>query len=296
VTALAGVLAIASAGQLLVVLLGGIDLSIAAVMTLAAAVLVKVSDGSNDRLLLAALLAVAAGVVVGVVNGLLTVMVGLNALIVTLATASVVTGFVTFWTGGVSFSATGKVPPELADLCGDYAGFVSVLFLAAVVLLIIVSLLLRKTRAGRDFAFSATNPVAANILGLRVDLYQMSAYVAAGVLAAIAGIALAGFLIQPDATLGTPYQLNTVVVVILAGTLFGGGTSSLACVAAAAIFLPLLDQYLGIRNLPAGLQVLAQGLVLLVAVALVTSVSGARRWRLPKALTALRHTPHTTGG
>jgi ribose transport system permease protein len=288
VTALAGILAIASAGQLFVLLLGGIDISIGAVMTLAAAIVVKVSNGSDDRLLLAVLIAVLAGAVVGVVNGLLCVMARLNALIVTLAMASVVTGLVTYWTGGVSFSATGKVPPQLADLCGSYVGFVSVIALAALALLVLVSLLLRKTRAGRNFAFSGTNPVAADILGLRVRAYEISAYVGASLLAAVAGIALAGFLVQPDVTLGDPYQLNTVVVVILAGTLFGGGTASLACIAAAAIFLPLLDQYLGLRNLPPGLQVLAQGLVLLVAVALVMSISG-RRWKLPKQLTTLRH-------
>jgi ribose transport system permease protein len=146
----------------------------------------------------------------------------------------------------------------------------------AIVVLAIIGLTLWHTRLGRNFIACGTNPTAAHILGLHVRRYEIAAYTLAGVLYAGAGLLLAGTVVQPDTTLGLPYQLTAIVAVVLGGALFGGGPASVTSTAAGALFLGLLDEYLAVRNIAAGLRVLTQGVVLLVAVAVVTTTTSRR--------------------
>ena len=105
VTALAGVLAIASFGQVLIVTTGAIDLSISAIVSVAAGIVVHYADSGTNVWLLA-LLALVVCAVLSLINGVLIVILRLNALIVTLATVGAITGLIQLWTG-VALSASG---------------------------------------------------------------------------------------------------------------------------------------------------------------------------------------------
>lgn len=268
VTALAGILLLAGSGQLLVIMIGGIDLSAPAVMTLAAAFVVKQTNGLNGHLGTALAEALAAAVLVGLINGVLVAAARLNALIVTLAMNGVVAGGTLLWTG-TSFSASGNVPPRLAAIAGSSVGWVSDIALAAIACSIVLAAVLRRTRIGRNYVAVGTNPAAAEIIGVPVLGYRIAGYVLASVLYAAAGVLLAGHLHTPDLTIGSPYQLLTIVAVALSGASLAGGPASIAGLAAAAVFLPLLDQYLAIKGLSGGLQAVLQGVVLVAAVAVL---------------------------
>ncbi|HEY4280179.1 MAG TPA: hypothetical protein VGM91_18290 [Conexibacter sp.] len=265
---LAGVLAIASAGQLLVVMLGGIDLSVPAVMTFAGAILVHQSGGHDGRLAGAVVLALAVALAIGLVNGLLIAVVGLNALIVTLAMSGVVGGVSLLWIGA-TYSPSGEVPAAIAKLAGHDVGPVSVLAFVGLGVLLLLGLALRSSRVGRSFVCAGTNPVAARVLGVRVTLYEVGGYALAAVLYAVAGLLLAGLLKQPNATLGDPYQLGTIVAVALGGASLGGGPASFLCTAGACVFLGFVDQYLQLKGVSGGVSQLVNGALLVLAVALV---------------------------
>jgi ribose/xylose/arabinose/galactoside ABC-type transport system permease subunit len=110
------------------------------------------------------------------------------------------------------------------------------------------------------------------VIGIRVRVSQAAAYVIAGVLYAVAGILLAGLLNTPDNTIGAEYQLQTISAVAIGGAALGGGPSSVTCTAAGAFFLVMLSQYLSVKGASGGVVVLLQGLVMLIAVAMVTGV------------------------
>ncbi len=274
-TALAGVLAIAAAGQLLVIMGGGIDLSVPAIMTLAAGIVVKQTQGLDGSLLTAIVEALIVGGLIGLVNGAIIALFRLSALIVTLAMAGIITGGTLVW-AGVTFSATGHVPPALSSLGGDSIGPVSVIGLVGVICLGLLAWAIQHTRVGWSFVAAGTNRVAADIVGIRVRRYEIGGYAAAGVLYAIAGVLLAGIVINPDYTLGTPYQLDTIIAVALGGASLAGGPGSVLCTSCACLFLTLLDQYLAVKGFTAGVNDVANGVVLLISVAVVSMAGGGR--------------------
>lgn len=268
VSALAGVLALASLGQMLIVMLGAIDLSVPATLAATAGIVVHFGvEGANVPLVVCAALAAAVGI--SVVNGVLIAVFRLNSLIVTLATFGIVSGLIALWTG-VSFSLTGLAPQVLRDVAAGSVLHVNTCFLIAVVVALIVAGILHRTRWGRRAAEVGSNRRAARTLGVRVTSVEVSTFAAAGLLYGLAGLLLAGFVGTPDVTIGAPYQLATVTAVGIAGGIFSGGPASVAGVVASCVFLQLLDQTLAILGLAAGARTMVQGAALVIAVAAIT--------------------------
>jgi ribose transport system permease protein len=294
VTALAGVLAIASIGQLLVIMSGGFDLSVPAVMTFAASVIVHQTNASNGALAGAILEALAFSAGIGLLNGLLIAVARLNAMMVTLAMNGIVTGVMLLWIGS-TFSASGRVPPNLAQLASDHVAFLSVLGIIAIVFICTVAMVLRSTRLGRSYVAAGTNGLAAEIIGIRVVYYQLGGYLTAGLLYGVAGIFLAGLLASPDITAGSAYQLSTIIAVALGGAALTGGPASLLCGGAGSLFVVLLQQYLQDKGYSAGVSQVINGLVLILAVALVTAGRG-RRVRLDAVRAMIMPKPNRGAG
>lgn len=264
VTALAGALLVASLGQLLVVMVGAIDLAVPGYMTLSAAV--NVHFVGPDGPFVAFLIALVTCTVVGAMSGALISLLRLNALIVTLAVNTIITGALIIWMGQ-TFSTGGQAPGWLQSIGRANVGHVSAIFLIALGLAIVVSIVVHRTRAGRQVAATGANPAAAQILGIRVHAVYILTFATAGILYAVAGALTAGFVQAPDSTLGTPYQIQTLVAVAIAGVTFGGGPASVSPLVAACVLLPLIDQSLALHNLSPGLRVVVQGALLVAAVA-----------------------------
>ncbi len=275
-TPLISVLAIAALGQLLVVIMGGFDLSVAAVMSFSSALLLQISQSSNDKLVVGVIVALLAATGIGLVNGLLAGPAGLNPLIVTLAMGGVVSaGALLITHDGVSVLSA-EIPPRAVEFATGYVGSVSNLLFVATALVLLVGFMLRVTTVGRRFLAAGSNPTAARIVGIPIRRYQVASYAIAGLLYGVAGVLLAAFVERPNLNLGDPYLLSTFIVVALGGALFTGGPASAVSAAGGALFLVLLIHFLAIKGLSAGAQSLIQGLVLVAAVALVTALGGRR--------------------
>jgi ribose transport system permease protein len=277
VTALAGVLAIAAFGQVLIVITGAIDLSISAIVSVAAGIVVHYANsGTNVWLLALAALGVSA--LLSLVNGVLIVLLRLNALIVTLATVGVITGLIQLWTG-VALSATARTPQALVDVAQAQIWTINAVFIAAVVTGACLAFILNKTRGGKSIVLAGSNSRAAEVLGIRVKVVHMTAFGLAGLLYGLAGVLLAGYVGTPDVLSGASYQLLAITAAGVAGVLFTGGPASIASVISSCLFLVLLDQVLSIKGMSAGARVIVQGLVLAIAVAAITaSQYGAARF------------------
>ena len=250
-------LALAALGQMLVVMTGGIDLSIPGVMTLAALVAVGVAGGVDERLPAALGTALGVSLLIGFTSGVLVGVLKLNPLIVTLAVGQIVYGAALAYAENVPNEAS--VPPSFsAWITAPLLGLSNVEWAAVAATLLLV-LLFRYTELGRKFQSVGANPTAAWILGLRVNVYVILAYMAACLLYALSGILLAGFLRSPSLVLGAPYLLGPIAAVVIGGASLTGGLASAASTWAAAFFLTLLNQTLRVLGLPTALQFVVFG-------------------------------------
>jgi ribose transport system permease protein len=254
-------LGITALGQMLVVMTGGIDLSVPGTFTMAAVIMVGVGGQADERIGIALLTALGAAALVGLVNGILIGGLKLNPLIVTLAVGQVVIGVVNRY--GRTFPVQRPVPTEWSNWTTTRILGVSPVFWIGVVITILLIVAFRYTTIGRRFQVVGANPTAAWILGLRVNISQISAYVVAAILYAIAGLALAGLLRTPGVAIGAQYLLGPIAAVVIGGASLTGGLASPLSTFAAAFFLTGLNQMMRAMGLPTALQFVVFGLVII---------------------------------
>ena len=247
---------------MLVIMTGGVDLSVPGTMSLAAVIIVGVGDGSkNENIWIAIATALAVGALIGLVNGLLIGGLKLNPLITTLAVGLIVAGVVNRYAS--TFPVQSRVPPGLSDwTSGRVFGWRAPVFWTGAGLTVVLIVGLRYTAVGRRFQAVGANPVASHIVGVRVNLNQILVYVVAAVFYAIAGVALAGLLRNPGVGAGTTYLLGPIAVVVIGGASLTGGLASTFSTWVAAFFLTLLNQMLRVLGLSSALQFVAFGVAI----------------------------------
>jgi ribose transport system permease protein len=287
----AALLAITALGQMLVIMTGGIDLSTPGTLTLAAMIMAGVGEQSDSRIWIAILTAVGVAALIGLVNGVLIGGLKLNALIVTLATGQIVIGVVSRYVR--TFPVQSAVPVGLSDWAASRFLGVSPIFWIGVAVTLLFIVALRYTSVGRRFQVVGANPVSSHVMGLRVTLTQILVYVAASVLYAIAGVALAGVLRNPGVNIGSPYLLGPIAAVVIGGASLAGGLASPMSTFAAAFFLTGLNQMMRSLGLATSLQFLVFGLVIIGGML----ISGDRIIKAVETLLRERRKPdsHDTG-
>jgi ribose transport system permease protein len=255
------ILGIAALGQMLVVMTGGIDLSVPGTMSLAAVIMVGVGDRADENIWIAIAVALTAAAIIGLVNGLLIGALKLNPLIVTLAVGLIVIGVVNRY--GSSFPVQSPVPRGLSEWTSSRILGVSPVFWTGVVLVILLVLGLRFTTVGRRFKAVGANPIASHVVGVRVNVHQILVYVVAAACYAVAGVTLAGLLRTPGVAVGTQFLLGPIAAVVIGGASLTGGLASPLSTFVAALFLRGLTQMLQTMGLPTSLQAVVFGLVII---------------------------------
>jgi ribose transport system permease protein len=256
--ALLGIMAL---GQMLVIMTGGIDLSIPGTVSLAAAIMVGVGRQTEQRIGMAILIALAVGALIGLVNGILIGGLKLNPLIVTLAVGQMVVGIVNRY--GRTFPVQSTVPSGWSGWTSTRIFGISPVFWIGLALTFLLIFGFRYTTTGRRFQAVGANPVASHAVGVRININQISAYVVAGVLYAAAGLALAGLVRNPGVAAGSQYLLGPIAAVVIGGASLAGGLASPLSTFAAAFFLTGLNQMMLVKGLSTALQFVVFGLVII---------------------------------
>jgi ribose transport system permease protein len=264
------IVTIVALGQMLVIMMGGIDLSMAGAISLLANILVGVAKGSDDRLAYAIFIVFVWAIVIGLVNGLLVAMLDLNPLIVTLSTGLILLGITAEYRLGTANES--QVPNALSDFMIERFLGLSKTFWFVVVLTLLVALILRSTTVGRRFQAVGANRRAAWMAGMRVRLYVIFAYVIAAMAAGLAGILVGGLVDSPGVDPGAEYLLGPVAAVVLGGAALSGGLASPTSTWAAAFFVTILSQMLIVL----GLSNWSQNVVFGLAIILGMMISGDR--------------------
>jgi len=251
-------LLIVSLGQLAVALIGGIDLSVGAALSLTTTIIVSVNP---DFALAAALLA---GVAIGLVNGIGVTVAGVHPLIMTMASMTFLQGLALL----IHPVPGGTVPDHIAGLAWTSASGVSAAFFWCVGAVAIASFLLSMTRFGlRVFAIGANQASAARN-GIPVKWYSVGCYVICSVAATIAGIFISARVSSGDATVGAPFALDSVTAIAMGGVQLAGGTGSVAGVVLGTITLGLLTNGMNLVGISPFLRTAATGVLLLLAISM----------------------------
>lgn len=261
--AFAGVLAIASVGQTLVIQQRGLDLSMPSTMSLAALLFAKLAtDGQSIAAAFAATLL--GCLVIGLGNGLLVTRLSITPLIATLAMDALVLAAV--W--GISNGLPVAAPGALGDFTrSSVLGVPNVAWIAAVPVLA-VAVLIGKTTLGRRFTFVGANPEAAACSGIGIRRHIAASYIGSALCAGFAGVLLAGYTGSTTVNLGATYLLPSIAAVVVGGTALTGGRGSVVASAAAALFLSQLSQVALSLGAPTSAQLLIQSACIVVAVGL----------------------------
>jgi ribose transport system permease protein len=265
-------LAIAAAGQTIVVLTRGIDLSVGGVIDLTNALAAILLSGGPLHMLLVSLLVVLVGAGAGLLNGLLVGLGRLQPIVVTLATLSVFQGLAI------------RVLPQPGGAVPD--GYTEVLVnpnRPAALLYLVVAMLgwmaLRRSRLGVDLFAVGNDEPAAIALGVDALRTKIVAYAIAGAVYAVAGLFLAANATSGDATTGNSYTLTSIVAVVLGGvSLFGGRGSAIGAICGAFITTMIVN-ILFFAHINPLYQAFYEGLFLVVAVVLGALISKLLRRR-----------------
>jgi ribose transport system permease protein len=254
-------LAFLAAGQTLVMLTAGIDLSVAATATAAAYIMAgQASRGTATALAIALLV----GLVVGLVNGIGVGIFRVNPLIMTLGMASIVSGYLTV--SAQSFvTGVPLVPSFVRELAaGDLIGSAipkSLLLWVPVAALILFGL--RSSGYGRMLYAVGDNPIACRLAGVRVWQVLLVTYIICALLAAIGGVLYVGVINAADLQLVSPYLLPSVAAVVIGGTSIFGGVGGYSGTILGTIILVVLDSLLTLLDASQAVKQILYGLIIL---------------------------------
>lgn len=264
-----------SIGMTLVILSGGIDLSVGAILGLAGAVaagLLKnglAVPGTEVQLQFTTSGAILAGLVVGGaagwVNGFAITRFSLPPFVATLGMLSIARGLTMLWTGGFPITGLGDSFGHLGT--GVFLGMpLPVWIMLALTAVFVVAT--KRTRFGRHLYAVGGNERAARLTGLNVSGIKIAVYTLAGALAGVAGLIVTARLdsAQPNAGLG--YELDSIAAVVIGGTSLSGGRGSVWGTVLGCLIIGVLNNGLFLLNVSPFWQQVIKGLVILLAVAL----------------------------
>ncbi|MGC8469087.1 MAG: ABC transporter permease [Acetobacteraceae bacterium] len=259
---------IAGFGEALVMIGGGLDLSVGSVMGLAGMVS-ALALASGLPLALALVLGLGTGALCGAINGLVITRIGLNPFITTLATLSVFRGITYGMVQGQAITPPSNAAGNLFSALGTAAlGPVPVPVVFMVVIGALLVVLLNQTPLGRHIYALGGNESATRLLGLKVNRLKMLLYMISGALAGLGGILLTAKsgTALPDAAVG--YELPVIAAVIIGGTSLSGGRGTIPGVLIGAALLGVIQNGIVLAGLAGYWQQLITGLVIAIAAAL----------------------------
>jgi len=250
-----------SLGMLLVILTGGIDLSVGAVVAFAG--LLAAGLQAYVPWPVAILVALAMGLLVGAVNGVLVAHFKLQPFIATLATMGSLRGLLYMYSETPQYPAD---PLFRSLLGGGFIGPMPVPTLLFLIALPIVWFYLSHTVSGRAVYAIGVNPEAVRLAGINVRRHVTAAYVASGFLAALAGVLLASRVGVAQPSVGVGYELDAIAAVVIGGGILGGGGGTVIGVLGGVLALAAVDNVLNLFNVESYYQQFLKGMIILVAV------------------------------
>lgn len=257
--------AIMSIGMVMVIITGGIDLSVGSVMGLSSLVTALMfAAGMPSSVAIAAGLGI--GLVAGLANGILVTVVGLPPFIATLGTLSIGRGLMYMVTHGVP--VTPETPESFSILGQGYIGFVPVPVVIMIVLTIVFSIVMKKTRFGRHVYATGGNEAAARLSGVRNNRVKLMVYMLSGLISALAGIIAFSRYLSAEPASGFGAELDVIAAAAIGGASLSGGVGSVAGAVIGAALTGVIANGVVLMNIDTYAQQAITGAVILIAVSI----------------------------
>lgn len=266
-----------------VIIVGGIDLSVGSVLALTGAITAKFIVAGWPPLL-CAVIGLALGCLLGMINGILVTKLKLQPFIATMGTMSVYRGLAYVVTDGYPVLGISMNYRTLVN--GEITPFIRVSTLAFFVFMLIMFIVLRKTKKGNSVYAIGGNEEAARLSGINIDRTKIFIYALGMLGTAMAGIIQIGKLGTGDPTTGNGYELNAIAAAAIGGTSMAGGRGNVVGTLFGAILFAALRVGLIVLGVDAFYQFIATGLVIIIAASIEvfqTSISKQRQMISSKA-------------
>lgn len=295
----AAAIGIVAAGQTFVILTGGIDLSVEAMVSFAGVVCAILIAGTNIAggqiaegipAYLAILIALAAGAGIGLFQGVIITAFKINPFIVTLGFRSILLGVALVWTRGAGINIrrddlmtflTSFIRIDLGPL-SSIVGIdvlrIPMPFVIALIIYALVWVVLRHTKLGRHTYAIGGNEIAAQLSGVNVARTKIIIYGISGLLAAVSGVLVMGRLQSGAYQNGTNMTLISVAAVVIGGTALSGGVGGIWGTLVGVLIIRIVEQGLVYLNVPSNAKEIVIGTIIVVAVALDVVRRGEIRW------------------
>jgi ribose transport system permease protein len=254
---------IAAVGVTFVMVLGGIDLSVGAVISLAAVVCAVQMDGRTANIPWALAVTLGIGAAIGLGNGVMAAYSRASPFILTLGSSLAVYGLTQIYSGG---TARGIIAPEFREFFNYRLGGVfPVLALAFVTIAVAGGILLSRSGYGRHVYLIGSNPRAARITGLPIRRVTLVTYTLSGLLAAAGGIALLARSGVSSTFAGRGLEFDVLAAVVLGGTTFEGGTGGVGGTVGGMLVLFVAFNMVNMAGLNYNSQLVLKGLIIIAA-------------------------------
>jgi ribose transport system permease protein len=264
------VVGVIALGQTLVILIGGIDLSVGSLVGMTGIVLGLTSMGAGLYAGIAA--CVAAGALAGLINGAVITYGGVAAFVVTLGTMSIGRSMAYVLSNASSIT---DLPPAIANISSGSVAGLPVNFICLIVLYALGWWFLTYAKGGRTLYAIGSNVEAARVAGLSITLWSVLAYVASGVMSAVAAIFLASRVLSIDPIGGGGLELDSIAAVVIGGASLFGGRGSIIGTLAGVFIMVFIRNGLNLLNVSPYWQGTAIGSIIIAAVLIERLLSRA---------------------
>ena len=250
-------------GMTMVIILGGIDLSVGSVIALSGVVAAGCVVNFGLPEAVGFIAAVAVGAAVGLFNGFIICKTDIPPFIVTLASMNITKGIALVLTGGAPI----RCMTDAFKFPGaGYVGPVPTPVILMIVIFVIAALMINKTQLGRHIYAVGGNVQAAKFSGISVQKVKFIVYAYTGVMAGIAGVVIASRLYSGQPTAGDGAEMDAIASVVVGGTSMSGGSGRIGGTLIGVLIIGVLNNGLNLMGVDSNFQYIVKGLVILLAV------------------------------
>lgn len=256
-------IAICATGVFMIMVSGGCDLSIGYQMSVAAVLVAKLLSSGAMGVVPAILLGILICVVLGCFNGVMSIALNSQPMIVTLGTMAIFQGISYLISGSKTYHNLPRSFMYLGQ--GKIFGKIPLNAVIALVIIVIVGIILSRTHIGRKIYAVGDNPEAAKLAGLNVSKIKILVFTCAGILVGISAILLAARSGSADSSTGTGIEFTGIIACVLSGVALKGGEGTLWKAIVAVFVLGVLSNGMQLINLGTYPQYIAKGIIMLVS-------------------------------
>lgn len=256
------VTAVTAVGMTLVIIIGGIDLSVGSIVAFSG-VMAASTLASSQSALLSIIIALVVGAAIGFANGFITAKGKIAGFITTLATMSIFRGLGFIYTGGSPIAITDK---NFISLGQGYVSVVPIPIIIMLVVMIIGSFITTQTRFGRHIYAVGGNEQASKWSGLNVNRITIIVYTISGFLTGLSGAILGARLSSGQPFAGQGFELDVIAAVIVGGASLVGGKGKISGTLIGVLLIGILNNGLTLMDVSTYFQMVVKGIIILLAV------------------------------